>query len=202
MKDGLKPLPVLRAVAKSQTELDELEIAHIAECRQQEFRLVNMSDGGGGRAGYVTPQETKDKIAAAQIGVPKPKHSEEWKQRMSETKKGVNTNTPEHMAKLHDLRRGTTHSEETKRKISESRKGKYTGPRPPEVGQKVSAAQKGRKGISGQFHGGYRSDISTDDIKALIASGLTKAAVARKLSISRTFINRRLKQRDNAEIYR
>ncbi len=193
VKRDLSPTWSVLAEAQDQAELDRLEVEHIAKARADGVRLVNLSDGGG-RAGYVTPQETRDKIAATQRGVPKPKHTEEWKARMSEVMSGRNTNTPEHLARLAEMKRGVPRSDETRARISESRKGQPSGMagkhHTDEAKAKISEHRKGQ--TLGEEHHGYRHDIPTHEIVRLLGEGMTKVQVAAHFAVSPTFIHRRI----------
>lgn len=201
---GTSPTWSVLAEAQDQAELDRLEVEHIARARADGIRLVNLSDGGGGRAGYMTPQDTKDKIAASQIGVPKPKHTEEWKVRMSELKTGVNTNTPEHMTMLAEMKRGVPRSEATKARISSSRMGQPSARK----GVKHTAESRALMSTSlsgkhlGAKHPGYRHDISTSEILRMLGEGMTREQVAERFGVARTFVQRRIKEakRDGLEV--
>jgi hypothetical protein len=193
-KRGMSPTWSVRAEAQDQAELDRLEVEHIARARAEGARLVNISDGGGGRAGYVPSAEEREKIAAAQRGVPRPKHTEEWKARMSTLKAGVNTNTPEHMARLAEMKRGVPRSEETKVKISEAKKGQPSSfqghEHTEEAKAKISAKRMGQ--LLKDAHFAYRHDIRTSEILRLLENGSSKVAIAKHFGVSPTFIHRRL----------
>ena len=203
VKRGLSPTWTVRAEAGDQADLDRLEKEHITIARAEGARLVNLSDGGGGRAGYVTHEETRHKIAESQRGVPKPKHTEEWKQRMSRLKSGCCTNTPEHMARLAEMKRGIPRSEETKARISASRTGQpshMSGKHHSEASKtKISESRRGK--MVGAEHHQFRSDISTMAIVELVLSGRSKVDIAADLNVSPTFIHRRLNQARAAGIF-
>lgn len=181
-KRGLSPIWSVLAEAKDQAELDRLEVELIAKARREGVRLVNLS-GGGGRAGYV-------------------KHTEEWKAHMSAVMSGRCTNTPEHMARLAEMKRGVPRSEETKSKISEAKKGRPTGRRgeshTEETKAKIRANRKGK--LVGSQHHQYRPDVSTADILRMILEGMAKVEVARQLGVAPTFVHRRLKQAQRAGV--
>ena len=65
--------------------------------------------------------------------------------------------TEETRGKIRAARVGKMHTDETKKKVSASRRGIMTGPRPPEVREKISKALRGRKqhpncSFSGKTH--------------------------------------------------
>lgn len=195
VKRGLSPTWLILAEAHDQAELDRLEVEHIAEARAKGVRLVNLSDGGGGRAGYVPTPEEREKIRQGNLGKPHPKHTEEWKNLMSAIMSGRNTNTPEHIAYLAEMKRGVPRSEETKAKISASKKGQ-SSPRKGAVltEETKNRIRENRKGkAAGSEHGLFRHDISTEAIISAVASGKTKVQIAKELGVSPTFVHRRLK---------
>lgn len=199
---GLKPTWSQIDVAGDQADLDRLEIEHIAKARLDGVRLVNLSDGGGGRAGYVPSKEEREKIASKQRGVPRQPKTSEQKAHMSQVMKGRNTNTPEHIERLRQMKIGVPRSEETKARISEAKKGTPSHMKgkhhTEETKAKVSASRKGK--LMGSTHHQYRHDISTDHILARLAEGATKAAVAEELGVSPTFVHRRLRQAREATL--
>lgn len=196
VKRGQSPTWSVLAEALDQEELDRLEIEYIASAREGKVRLVNLSDGGGGRAGWVVPPEVREKLRQSNLGKPHPKHTPEWKALMSEKMKGRNTNTPEHIERLRQMKIGVPRSEETKAKISEAKKG---CPSPmkgkhhtEETKAKVSASRKGQ--LLGDTHHQYRHDISTEWILQKLDEGWTKVAIAKELGKSSTFVHRRVNQ--------
>lgn len=193
---GLRPTTSIIAEAADQEELDRLEIHHIAAARAAGVRLTNLSDGGGGPSGRVVSQETREKIAAKQRGVPKPKHTDEWRANMSERMAGRCTNTPEHMAMLHEMRVGSRHTEETKARISAAKKGQTSGMKgrthSAESRAKMSESQIGL--MAGEKHPAFRHDIDTGWILAQVAAGKTKTSIAEELGVSTTFVHRRIRQ--------
>ena len=80
---------------KDYDTLTALEIQNIRQLKPK----FNFTDGGDGKTGYVTSDETKRKISKSLTGL---KHSEETKEKMRKSHKGFK------------------HSEETKKKISEN----------------------------------------------------------------------------------
>lgn len=80
---------------KDQETLNALEIQYIRQLKPK----FNFTEGGDGKTGYVTPDETKRKISKSLTGL---KHSEETKEKMRKSHKGFK------------------HSEEAKKKISEN----------------------------------------------------------------------------------
>ena len=193
---GLKPSWSQIAEAEDQTELDLLEVLSIAEARASGTRLVNLSNGGGGRAGYVPSTEEREKIAVKQRGVPRKKHTPEWRARMAKVMAGRRTNTPEHMEHLRQMKLGVPRSPGTKAKISEAKKGcssHMMGKHHTAVTKaRISANRTGR--LLGATHHQYRHDISTADILERLGQGATKVAIARELGVSPTFVHRRLAQ--------
>lgn len=196
VKRGLSPTWSQLATARDQAELDRLEIDFIARARADGVRLVNLSEGGGGRFGYVPSAEEREKIRKSNLGKPHPKHTPEWREHMAQLMAGRRTNTPEHMAKLAEAKRGIPRTPEVKAKISEAKKGQPSPnkgiPMPEAVKAKVSAARKGK--LKGSTHHQYRHDISTKDILHKLDDGQTKVEIAAALGVSPTFIHRRLNQ--------
>jgi hypothetical protein len=192
--EGLKPDMVLIDVAYDQAELDLLEIEHIARYRQEGFRLVNLSDGGGGSAGVKKSPKAIEKTRQAHLGRPKPK-SPEWRAHMQVVMAGRRTNTPEHMAKLHEARVGATHTEETKARIAEAKKGQPSAfkgrQHTEESNAKNAAAHVGKH--AGDAHPGWDDSIDTErDIIARLKTGMTATDVAAAIGKTRTFVQRRL----------
>jgi hypothetical protein len=191
---GLKPVVRELDRAWSQPDLDELERQWISRSRAQGYRLLNLTEGGSGCSGHVVTAETRAKISRAQKGRPRPKHSLATRQRMSDSRKGRRTNSPEHYAKLAALKRGVPRSPETRRKISEANKGRpgaFLGPHTEATKQKISESRSGQ--LTGSSHPQFRRDFPTDLILRRLEMGVTKAQAARDLGVSRTFLHRRLK---------
>lgn len=111
--------------SEEQTAYD-LEIGLLKCLRRAKAPLVNVIEAGG-KAGYVLPQEAREKIAASKRGKPR---SEETKRKVSESKKG---------------RPGTPHTEETKAYLSACFKGKPGHARTEETRRKISAKLTGLK---------------------------------------------------------
>lgn len=88
LKRGLKPeAEVIEAVAQK-TDLDEAERHHIAMFRALGCRLTNMTSGGDGLGGMSPTAETREKIAAAQRGVPRKPLPREVYERNAERMRG------------------------------------------------------------------------------------------------------------------
>ena len=193
---GLRPTTSIIAEAQDQPELDRLEIEHIAAARDRGECLTNLSDGGGGPFGRIVSPETREKIAAKQRGVPRAKHTDEWRKLMSAKMKGRRTNTAEHMERLWGLRVGKRHTEEAKERIAVAKMGRPSvrlgAKHTDEARARMSASQKGLQ--AGEQHHSFRHDISTDDIFARLALGKTKVQVAAELGVSPTFVHRRIAQ--------
>jgi hypothetical protein len=142
LKRGSRPTILVRGQAEDQAGLDALEVQHISEARASGVRLVNLSNGGGGRAGYVPTVEEREKQRLSNLGKPHPKHTDEWKTAMSKKMKGRNTNTPQHIARIAALKVGVPRSDETKAKISAAKMGQRKGiPLPERVRQKIGASR-------------------------------------------------------------
>jgi hypothetical protein len=196
VEKGLKPVIAVLDTAQDQAELDRLEVEHIARYRAEGFRLVNLSDGGGGRAGYITPEETKRKIASAHLGLKLPLHTSQWKARMSALMAGRRTNTPEHMARLAAMKRGVPRTEDVKAKISATKTGQpgtFKGHTHTEESRaKISESRTGQ--LLKNKHFAYRHDIQTSEILRLLESGMTKVQIATHFGTSPTFVHRRLNE--------
>ena len=72
----------------SMEEAQEKEVRYIAYYRKCGINLCNLTDGGEGRKGFVTPQYVKDKISKSKKGTHWGKHSAETKRKMSKAHKG------------------------------------------------------------------------------------------------------------------
>lgn len=106
---------ILLEECNSKEELDEREIYWIDKLNSRDENIgYNLSIGGGTTAGVTAWNKGKCGVCT---------HSEETKQKMSESRKGHAT------------------SEETKRKISEAQKGR---PKSPELAELARNASKGR----------------------------------------------------------
>lgn len=170
-----------------------MEIEFIARARAEGVRLVNMSEGGGGRAGCVVSEETRIKLSLIRKGT---HHTPEHKAHMAQVMAGRQTNTPEHIARLAEAKRGKPRSEETKARISAAKMGtpspKKGIPMAEEQKAKISASRRGK--MTEAAHHKYREDISTEAILKRLAEGATKVEIAQELGVSSTFVHRRVGQ--------
>ena len=196
VKRGLSPTWSQLAEAQDQPELDRLEIEFIAKARAEGVRLVNQADGGGGRAGYSPTPEEREKLRIANTGKSHGPHTPEWKAHMAQVMAGRQTNTPEHIARLAEAKRGKPRSEETKARISAAKMGtpspKKGIPMAEEQKAKISASRRGK--MTEAAHHKYREDISTEAILKRLAEGATKVEIAQELGVSSTFVHRRVGQ--------
>jgi len=171
VRQGETPVWKVLFEAKTAEELNHLEVDAIATARAQGIRLVNCSPGGTG-------------------------WYPEIRRREAERRAGVNTNTPEHMVRLAEAKRGKPRSEETKARISAAKKGtpspKKGVPMSEEQKAKVSASRKGK--MTEAEHHMYRGDISTEAILKRLSEGATKVEIAQELGVSPTFVHRRVAQ--------
>lgn len=122
-----------------------VEIDCIAELRYFGYKLANYTDGGEGKLGYVTSEETKKKISESHKG-----------KKLSES----------HKKKLSDLFKGRFVSEETRIKISIN-----NAFRRDDVKRKI--AEKNKKPVI--CSNGMRFDSATDAQKWANEQGLSKA---------------------------
>ena len=195
VRSGDRPIAIPIARASSREELDALEIAFIAYLRSAGAKLVNTTDGGGGTRGRIVPQEQRDRIAAKQRGVARTPHTERWKIDQSLAKRGKpSSNTPEHHARIGDMKRGVPRTPEERAAISAGRKGKGKGPR-PDVSIQMSKLWTGRKRPDrvGDKHPKFRADVSTDEIVRLRRDGKSQRAIARALGVNQIMVQRRLR---------
>lgn len=124
-------------------------IAHYGRRNNGTGCLVNLTDGGGGFAGFVWSEERKAEASKQRKGhtgyMLGKKHSDETKRLIAEARRGY-TMSEESKQKLSESQRGHSrkHSEETKRKMSASRKGKTLGPPSEEARLRMSEAAKRR----------------------------------------------------------
>ena len=122
--------------------LPDFEIAYIKKHKTIVPLGYNLTLGGEGTLGFKHSDESKQKMSESHKGRPAPnkgkKHSEEARRKMSEANKG---RTPPN--------KGKKHSEETKRKIGEANKGKpshFKGKKhSAKARRKLSESHKGRK---------------------------------------------------------
>jgi len=117
----------VRIVAAGLTENEafELEVERIKFWRGANVELANLAAGGkGGLAGYILPEDHKQKISRALKGVKKP---EGFSEKVSRASKGRKA------------------SDELRAKLSLAHKGKKQGPRSEEIKRKLSLAKKGIK---------------------------------------------------------
>jgi hypothetical protein len=117
--------------------------------------LTNMTDGGEGNFGYVSTEETREKLKIVATGKIKTeehrrnlsiantgkKHTPESIQKMSETHKNLPPPSEEARKNMSDAHRGILCKEETKQKISIANKGKV---RTDECRQLLSETHKGK----------------------------------------------------------
>lgn len=97
------------------------------------------------RMGFKASQETRDKMSASRLGKPKPwligrltwnkgkkrpPFSEEWKRRLSESKKGKKKSI-EHKIKIGLANKGKVRSDLVKKRLSEFHTGLHLGPKSP-----------------------------------------------------------------------
>lgn len=126
---------------------DDVEVFAIAKERALGKAEYNIADGGGGVDGYKHSEESKQRISESNKGK---KLSKEHIRKMSERMKGkkLSEETKNKMSermKGNIYRKGIPHSEETKNKISESLKGKNIGKKlSDETKKKMSESRKGR----------------------------------------------------------
>jgi len=101
----------------TEAEAIETEVALIAAIgRGKHGPLVNLTDGGDGKSGWVPSDETKAKIAAANGGL---KRSDELRARLSAAHRGK-TKTPEHRAKIGASQVGKIMSDVSRQKMREA----------------------------------------------------------------------------------
>lgn len=100
-------------------EADEEEIALIAWGRNKGFRLTNVTDGGGGRSGYVLSDKSRQQISEKHTGM---RHSEETKKKISKIQIGKKA-SPETKQRMSDAHTGRIFSEESRQKMSKSGQG-------------------------------------------------------------------------------
>ena len=118
-KYGKEHILVGKYDCSSESAAYALEIGLIKCLRRAEVKLVNMTNGGEGRIGYVTSEAVKVKLRA-NASTKRP----EVRVKMSQARMGhvVSAETRERIAAT---KRGKPRSEETVRKMLESRKRYY-----------------------------------------------------------------------------
>lgn len=141
---------------RHQNDLDEAEQFYIAYFRSLGFKLLNMTDGGGGTAGYQHSAELRQYYSATRKGR---RVSMEARLKISKALKGRLTSA-EHRAKLSKANKGKVPAphvlaasirHNTGRKLSEETSAKMRAsqakrpPHTPEQCAKISAAKMGHK---------------------------------------------------------
>lgn len=137
LASGHRPEVFVIEAAASKTELSEMERHHIAAFRALGCDLTNGTPGGDGE-GHVISDTTKEKIAAAQRGVPKPPWSEA--RRTAPNRNKGKKRSPEAIEATARARRGMRHSPEARKKISDALQA-ISG---PQRSEQLSRAHGGR----------------------------------------------------------
>ena len=102
----------------SENEIDAKEIFYIQHYREQGAKLKNLTDGGEGGKGFT--REIIERAAAKRRGQ---HHSEEWKQRISDSKKGISFSESHKQALKRAWKKRPPVSKETLTKRSMSSRG-------------------------------------------------------------------------------
>lgn len=137
-KQGLRP--VLEILEECPFDIwQERETFHIEQSLQLGHPLTNTYRGSRGPG--VMPQETRDKLSAAQMGK---KKSPETLARMRAAQKG-HLVTPEAIAKRTASRKGWSPSPETRERLRIARAKQERRPHTEETKRKVSESKRGKK---------------------------------------------------------
>lgn len=137
---GLTPEIISIKEIESAEALSDAEEFWIAHHRGLGVDLLNVTAGGIGLKGCRLSEAHRAKIGDAQRGVPKPKHTDEWKQLMRVLMTG-RKRSPESIAKTAAAKRGTKHTEEALDRMSASQLERFSD---PSAGVRLSRAHGGR----------------------------------------------------------
>ena len=145
---GLEPRIQIEYIFENEIEAFECERQLIAVYGRREHRedglLTNLTDGGEGQRGRITPQSVRDKISARMAGNKNhffgQNHTAERRMKIGAAQKGK-TITPEHRERIRSHQRGRSVSEETRLKIKQALTGK---PKSPEAIEKMAATKRGK----------------------------------------------------------
>ena len=113
-KYGVKSIIVRKLLCESEQHAFELEIQIIAILRRMNVNLVNLTNGGEGLSGYVTPPESRLKISNA---MKKIQGNQETREKLSKTMKIVK-GTPEARAKQSETSKKIKGTLEARAKMS------------------------------------------------------------------------------------
>lgn len=157
----------------SRENLSDRERFWIRWCREQGFRLTNLTDGGDGTLGHVPSPEQRAKARASNLGK---KRSAETVAKFSIAQKRIWSDPThrERMSKAHIGKQshlGIPHGEETRKRISESRKA--TAAARPEI-----VWWRGEKSRMAKL-----TEADVRAIRAACAAGEKQCVVARRFGI-------------------
>ena len=119
LSKGIEPTIEIIQEFSEEKEAFDLEISDIKRIGRRDQGkgpLTNLTDGGEGSSGYVTSDETKQKISNALLGRV---ISKETRQKMGDFQRGKKYSA-ETCRKIGEASRGSRHTKESRRKISEA----------------------------------------------------------------------------------
>lgn len=145
---GLEPRVRIEGTFESEDEAFQYERMLIESYGRRDKRpdgiLTNLTDGGEGQRGRVTPPEVRAKIAARMIGEKNHffgrTHSAERREKIGAAHKGK-TISPEQREQIRAQQKGKVVSDETRRRMSQALLGK---PKSPEHIEKMAASKRGK----------------------------------------------------------
>ena len=142
-------LPTISLIGEVEGDGCADEIAWISYAKQENWQLVNSSEGGEGYLGYVPTKETRKKQSERLKGKPswnKGKHiSEETRRKLSAINTGKHPSV-ETLRKMSEAGKGRVVSAETRQRMSEALKGKNKGRHhSEETRRKIGEANIGKR---------------------------------------------------------
>src|ERR1700744_2829790 len=169
---GLKPDLKSLAEANSRDNLDALEIAIIAQAKEDGAYLTNHANGGAGISGHTLSYETRRKMSESRMGR---EVSPETRAKIGQANKGLTRSVS-----LKQLWATTKRRAKLKAEISK------VGATAPIV--VVSKIKPYVVRLIGQSHPNYRKEISTEDILLGLSEGLSRKQLASELGVTARFI--------------
>ena len=122
-------------------QLNERELFWIAALNTKASNGYNLTDGGDGCTGFKHTAESCAKISANHADV-SGENNPNYRKPLSEEQKAKISANHADVSEKNNPNYGKPLSEKRKAELSAFRKGKKFGPRPPEVGAKISIALK------------------------------------------------------------
>lgn len=139
--------------------LDAAEVAMISRLRSASHRLLNMTDGGGGMAGYVISDEARAALSARNSGANNPRFGAKW---TPELRARIEAAKPPAPRGKESVKFGTRNSAATRALISANH-ARLSGPDNANFGVKQSGAHLAlRRGIYAARSATQKAEISSN----------------------------------------